>query len=288
MSILEDFRRTVSFPVIICRNAVTLGVVGNFMKAFSQCNTDYISYCDQDDIWSPEKLASYHDIINPETVSLVFHRSTIVDENLRLSGRFEPFNVGGGCYHFPHFPDSMWGFGHQMLFSKQVLYALNEIQRSESTVISSAGGNLDYALLLAAGMSGDIHFIDKELMRFRRHGKSVSPAGNAVTKTKLLGSFGARQENVCRMENLLREMIRGFSTGTFRPIEDRKVCNSYLEHITNLHKNYLQRMAIHGFCKRREKLLAFLDLCRADAYGSIHDNKLPPRQMLVDCMRCVF
>ncbi len=287
IGIVEEFRSRANFPVKVSKNASRLGVIDNFMMAFAQCHTDYISYCDQDDVWSPEKLSNYRKILALDNVSLIFHRSTIVDDNLNPMGRFEPFNIGGGCFRFPHFPDSLWGFGHQMIFSQKVLKALVEVQRAGSTVIADAGRNFDFALLLAAGMVGDIHFIDSELMQFRRHSTSVSPAGHDAPKARPLRTFDTRQENIQRTENLLRAILDGFSDGTFRPIECARTAPIYIEHLSMLHKIYSQRLKIYGSGTRIQRLQALLQLSRFGAYGSTLNNRLPLRQMLVDCMRCL-
>src|SRR5438034_11669775 len=59
---LEVFRRRSKIPVVLNTNTKRVGVVENFMRAFNQCDTDYISYSDQDDVWHPNKVASYSEI----------------------------------------------------------------------------------------------------------------------------------------------------------------------------------------------------------------------------------
>ena len=55
--IIEEFARTVPFPVRFFRNPQNLGSTKNFEKAIGLCTGDMIALCDQDDIWMPEKLA---------------------------------------------------------------------------------------------------------------------------------------------------------------------------------------------------------------------------------------
>jgi len=56
IEILNKFKSRAPFNVKIILNKERLGVIHNFEKALSLCKGDYIAPCDQDDVWSPEKL----------------------------------------------------------------------------------------------------------------------------------------------------------------------------------------------------------------------------------------
>ena len=58
VDIIKRFSETAPFPVKLVVNEERLGWRGNFLKAASLCVSEYIAYCDQDDIWLPEKLAT--------------------------------------------------------------------------------------------------------------------------------------------------------------------------------------------------------------------------------------
>jgi glycosyltransferase involved in cell wall biosynthesis len=55
--ILAQFAKRASSPIRIVINNHRLGWRENFLKAASLCGSDYIAFCDQDDIWRKEKLA---------------------------------------------------------------------------------------------------------------------------------------------------------------------------------------------------------------------------------------
>jgi len=57
VDIIKRFSQTAAFPVRLVVNEQRLGWRGNFLKAASLCVSEYVAYCDQDDIWLPEKLA---------------------------------------------------------------------------------------------------------------------------------------------------------------------------------------------------------------------------------------
>ncbi len=71
--IVERFRRFASFPVLFHRNVYNLGSTRNFEQAIRLCRGDGIALCDQDDLWSSEKLAVM---------------GAVLDENAALAGVF--------------------------------------------------------------------------------------------------------------------------------------------------------------------------------------------------------
>src|SRR5436309_55568 len=55
-TILQSFAASSRFPVSISINPQQLGVSQNFGHAISACTGDVVAFCDQDDVWLPEKL----------------------------------------------------------------------------------------------------------------------------------------------------------------------------------------------------------------------------------------
>jgi glycosyltransferase involved in cell wall biosynthesis len=88
LELLEQFGRTVNFPVIVHRNERNLGSTLNFEKCLSLCQGEILFSCDQDDIWYPEKVKKQVDFLNqhPE-VDAVFSNATVVDDDSKPVGR---------------------------------------------------------------------------------------------------------------------------------------------------------------------------------------------------------
>ena len=57
MELLGRFAKSAPFPVRITQNQTRLGAAQNFGKSIERCAGEIISFCDQDDIWKPNKLA---------------------------------------------------------------------------------------------------------------------------------------------------------------------------------------------------------------------------------------
>ena len=90
LEIVKNFGSNVSFPVRIYKNETRLGYGMNFLKAASLCSGDAIAFCDQDDVWLPEKLERVAEAIVVHKADFVVHSAEVVNETLSLTGRRYP------------------------------------------------------------------------------------------------------------------------------------------------------------------------------------------------------
>ena len=81
VAIIDEFARTASFPVNIYQNKDRLGFRANFMRAASLCQSELISFCDQDDYWYSQKIATSVKPLNDPEVLLTYHNADIVAED---------------------------------------------------------------------------------------------------------------------------------------------------------------------------------------------------------------
>lgn len=63
-AILESFANRAPFPVRLYRNPQRLGIGANFEQAIRLCTGDVIALCDQDDVWLPNKLATFAELFS--------------------------------------------------------------------------------------------------------------------------------------------------------------------------------------------------------------------------------
>jgi len=80
VAIAEQFATDAPFPVHIHRYGTRLGYRANFMRAASFCTSDLIAFCDQDDVWSPRKLALCVKPFRNPAVLLAYHNAEVVTE----------------------------------------------------------------------------------------------------------------------------------------------------------------------------------------------------------------
>ena len=69
-----------AFPYTIERNETNLGSNGTFERLTREAVGEYFAYCDQDDIWLPEKLAVLQEAMERESAGLVCSDMYIIDE----------------------------------------------------------------------------------------------------------------------------------------------------------------------------------------------------------------
>ncbi len=88
--IIKDFCSRYSDKVFCLEGSPTGSAAQNFAKLLEACNDDYIMFCDQDDIWLPQKIEKTLDAMkasegeNGEIPTLVHSDLKVVDENLNV------------------------------------------------------------------------------------------------------------------------------------------------------------------------------------------------------------
>jgi cellulose synthase/poly-beta-1,6-N-acetylglucosamine synthase-like glycosyltransferase len=73
VEIIQQFASTAPFPVKLSRNEERLGYADNFFKACRLCSEQPIAFCDQDDKWLENKLATCVETFKDPEVLLCVH-----------------------------------------------------------------------------------------------------------------------------------------------------------------------------------------------------------------------
>jgi glycosyltransferase involved in cell wall biosynthesis len=94
LDLLRDFAESAPFPVRLERNERNLGYAKNFEKAASFCSGDIVFFCDQDDVWLPQKIARMAAAFegNPDLM-VVMCDASLCDERMRRWGRTQLQNI---------------------------------------------------------------------------------------------------------------------------------------------------------------------------------------------------
>ncbi|MFZ0667872.1 MAG: glycosyltransferase [Acidimicrobiales bacterium] len=69
LQILDKFSGEASFPVLVHVNTERLGYNANFAAAMGDAEADLIAFCDQDDVWYPEKLSVLSGLLSKDTAA---------------------------------------------------------------------------------------------------------------------------------------------------------------------------------------------------------------------------
>jgi glycosyltransferase involved in cell wall biosynthesis len=179
LEIVKQWTKTAApFPAYIYRNEKRLGFADNFLQAASLCNGDLIAFCDQDDVWLPEKLQYCLAMFThkPELM-LLSHNAWVTDEKLSrlklLSSRKTCIYARG---NFQPLANPLMGF--TQVFRKELAHDIpwNARPRAEEYVESKTLGCLmphDCWMAIVASSLGKVMVSDTVLAFYRQHGKNA-------------------------------------------------------------------------------------------------------------------
>jgi glycosyltransferase involved in cell wall biosynthesis len=167
VELVERFAAGAPFPVRVHRNERRLGFADNFLRAAGLCRSELVAFCDQDDVWKPEKLAvCERPFVNPD-VAAVVHAGEIVDADLRPNGAtFPPMRapVGDPWLHVP---------GYALVFRRSLLELLQgDRPTSRAAPVPMAHDEFVYFLALACAR---VIFLSEVLVLHRMHGANQCP-----------------------------------------------------------------------------------------------------------------
>lgn len=176
----EDVKRLVgeritAFPFQIQRNETNLGSNGTFERLTAEAEGDYFAYCDQDDIWLPEKLSVLREAMEREDARLVCSDMYVIDgagrrkaDSITKLHRRQVFRSGEGLKLV--FLTTNFVTGTAMLVRAET--AMAAIPFSPYTVH-------DHYLALCAAREGKIVSLPDRLLCYRDHGgnQTVPMAG---------------------------------------------------------------------------------------------------------------
>lgn len=175
MDILREYH--LKYGLTYVRNEVNLGVNANFEKGLKLCQGDYICFCDQDDVWFPEKnetLYAKMQEIEDDGPCIVSSRNTFVDENLNIHHNTElkqdTFDYRDTIlYHLSQ--------GASMMMNRKCLDFIFPFPSKESKIC------YDYYVGYIVAMIGRKYDLKQSLMYYRVHGDNVT-AQLEVKKSK--------------------------------------------------------------------------------------------------------
>lgn len=278
IGIIEKFRSSSKIPVRLILNENKLGITDNFFKAAQLCQSEYVAFCDQDDIWRPDKimLCSNASRFTPD---LIIHDAVdfYVKNGKKIWGqRLRPSRAG--LYSGVDVnPELIWP-GMSMVVRKDMLRDAARLQRlwrpyrdairderPEILYIHWADAH-DLCVLNIARMGGSIFVINKVLAEHRTNdGGRHSGAGPRATKSGL--------REIPEIEEKWRSRARNYRLWSL-------YCNDYviylhkvgadelvIERFRRWSKMYRCRAIIHAEdTTRKERFQALAANVRSNAY----------------------
>lgn len=184
----------------------------NFLYLLSQAKSPYVMFCDQDDVWLPNKIEISLDRIQSIERShesnvpcLVFTDMTVVDSDLNIiDDSFTSYsNINPLRTSFSHMLAQSVGAGCTMMINK----AATDLAR-----IGGTNDNIimhDWWLCIICSAFGAIDYVDKSTSLYRQH--SANDVGairfSLLCWAKKIGTFKYRQAAISKQAEYFEEVF---------------------------------------------------------------------------------
>lgn len=174
LDIANQFRSLYPEKIQIFQNKENKGFVKNFLEGARNALDDYFMFCDQDDVWLPEKIE--HAFLRMKQMEkkwgrnlpmVVFSDAKVVDGN--LNERHPSFHQSGRLdarkTDLPHLLMENKMMGCTMLCNKEL--------KEKLSVLPEAARYHDWWAALIGAAFGKISYVPTADMLYRQHGKNI-------------------------------------------------------------------------------------------------------------------
>lgn len=204
-----------SFPYQIYRNEENLGSNKTFEQLTQEAEGEYFAYCDQDDVWLPEKLAVLQEKIERTSALLVCSDMFIIDgkgmqtaDSITKVRRHHTFRSGSGL-------------AEGLLISNFVTGCTMLIRSREAKAAVPFCPDMvhDHYLALYTAVKGEILSLPERLVRYRIHGANQTGLMAGVDSRE--SYLAVRISTVRRRLEWLNEWLPDQSAAMKCAIEER-------------------------------------------------------------------
>lgn len=240
MQLLRDIAAQDSRFILAAHHGRHFGAKGNFWSLLAQADTPYVAFCDQDDIWQPDRLSACRAAIEQaerecgeDTPILVHSDCTLIDGqgNVLHESFFAHQGWDPAATTLPRLLVQNNVTGCTALFNRALCRAALETGDPQKMFMH------DWFMALLAASTGRVVFVAKPLVRYRQHGKNVmgaSRSGLIARGVKALGAYKRGQERIA----LTYRHASDFRTacGSLLPDEACTLIDRYLatKHMTKI------------------------------------------------------
>ena len=172
--ILVQFAKRSPFPVRVVINDQRLNWRANFLKAASLCTSDYIAFCDQDDVWRPEKLDVASRYLDSDRCILLQHAYRLIDDD----GNF----ISDSIKYVQAGREVPWriNFGFSQIFHRSLLEFSHLWELSVDLYDDARMGHDNWIAFLSSLFDKTL-VIDDVLVSYRQHNANASGFSHPAT-----------------------------------------------------------------------------------------------------------
>ena len=254
--ILDAFRtRHPDQVVVLADGEGNLGLVQNFSRLMAHSDAPYAAFCDQDDVWIPEKLelslAKMRELEREhgaEVPLLVFTDLMVVDQDLKV--------IHDSFWRYSNLRPDRSNSLNRLLFQNVVTGCtalMNRALMGRSKPVPAEAGVHDWWVALVAAAFGVSGYIAQPTVRYRQHGQNL---------------LGAKTLDLVALPGRLFQVLREYS-------EKRQAALTIFKQAGAFHSRYSGSIS----AKHGETIILFLKIPKANlllrAYYSVKCRCLP-------------
>jgi glycosyltransferase involved in cell wall biosynthesis len=315
-NILQDFQKEAPFSVKIQQNPARLGFADNFLQAASECSEDWVAFCDQDDVWFPEKLVAVDQAIKNSQASdlmLVTHSVQIASEDLsRRKGRrpYSPEGMSAGPNTWsaaalggvkglhsrkdrtigPNGHPGFWALpGFTCIFRRELVTCFDWKVRPKSYDGTYPLQTHDKWICMLANALGSVRHIAKPLVLYRRHDAALTGYYQKKSlRVRIALSKPVGAERYGFMATAARESAAVLSTLAQSAVDSRWSDNLMYSGrlFEKLTSNCATRAEIYREKKLKNKFVSFMRLIVNQGYFGSAFCSLGMSSLLKDFVCC--
>ena len=181
LALVAAFAARAPFPVRVECNANQLGFRANFMKAAGLCQSEFIAFSDQDDVWLPDKLEACLAAFTHDDVLLAYHNVTVVSGELKPLATFDRHGAPRTVNPPNSVHPSLFILGMTLVVRSHLRRFSGHWPETSNLFNASEVEAHDQWFFFLASCMGTIAYIAKPLALYRRHG------GNATVWARNFG-----------------------------------------------------------------------------------------------------
>lgn len=201
----------------LCTYDTHQGILKNFQNCLDKCRGDFIFSCDQDDIWMNDKIESFIPYFK-DGCNFVYSNAVVVgaEKNLLENNFWNCYGIDFKKIEVKEFQKmvlcSLFIAGCNMAFSKTLYDQIRPIPYHFLH---------DGWVATCAPLFGKIGFLDKPLIKYRRHGNNTSQ----FSSDKKLNSAEEEQTNKKPQKKLIGDNYRKTKPDAWFGNQHNFVCN---------------------------------------------------------------
>lgn len=179
LAIIEEYQEQYPGKFFLHRNEQNLGVTTNFLEGAKRAAGEYIMFCDQDDVWLPDKiektlkkLKEREAAIGKKTPIVVFTDAKLVDGVLRT--------ISDSFFGYNGLDTSKTDLAH-LLIENKVIGCTTMFNRAVADKIirfPTMARYHDWWIALIGATFGEVFYLEEPTMLYRQHGNNVVGSQN--------------------------------------------------------------------------------------------------------------